>query len=168
MNCDGYVIFFPLCIQATICFRCNDCYKSQNEVSNPNTCLEQRCWCYPANKAYFLKQQQVTYHCVIQPGDTIAAYAGHCLGHLLWAAVVLCLETAKAEGTVWRLTKKLHHLTCELLNGTPRWAVWWSELVHLSPIALLWASNPPEWARDPGPVPGLQGLRGVQAGETWR
>lgn len=74
-------MWFPfLCIQATICFRYNDCYKSQNEVSNSNTCLEQSCWCHPANKAYFLKQQQVTYHCIIHPGDMIAAYAGYHLG----------------------------------------------------------------------------------------
>lgn len=32
--------------------------------------------------------------------------------------------------------------------------------VPLSPIALVWATNSPEWARDPGPVPGPHWLCG--------
>lgn len=55
---------------------------------------------------------------------------------------------------------------CEQLTGSPGSEVASAGLVPPSPIASLWATIPPEWAGDPGPVPGPQGLRGTQVGET--
>lgn len=74
----------------------------------------------------------------------------------------------KAEGTEWHLVTELRGLSRDHLAGSPGSEVGSSELVPPSPIASLWATTPPEGARDPGPAPGPQGLRETQVGETCR